>query len=147
MSVSIPNRLKEIIEDFAISEGAEKLELLLQYSQSLPPLPDRLQERSRMEFVPECMTPVYIQAETDGGLLTYYFDVPAESPTVRGFASIMAEGVNGAAPEQVLAIPEDFFIQMGLEKALTHQRLNGMAAILAHMKRLAIESTTGTVDG
>lgn len=147
MPATIPDRLKEIIDDFAISEGAEKLELLLHYSQSLPPLPDRFREHSRMEFVPECMTPVYIQAELDGGRLTYHFDVPAESPTVRGFASIMAEGVNGAEPDQVLAIPGDFFIQMGLEKALTHQRLNGMAAILAHMKRLAIESASGSTDG
>jgi sulfur transfer protein SufE len=29
---------------------------------------------------------------------------------------------------------------MGLDKVLTSQRLNGMAAILAHMKRLALEA-------
>jgi cysteine desulfuration protein SufE len=38
----------------------------------------------------------------------------------------------------VLQVPGDFFYAMGLEQVLTHQRLNGLAAILAHMKRLAL---------
>lgn len=134
----LPTRLQAIVEDFQISEGREKLELLLQYAGQLPPLPDQLQDHQQMEFVPECMTPVYVQAEVQAGQMTFYFDVPEESPTVRGFAAIMAEGVNGATPQQVIAIPGDFFGQMGLDQVLTHQRLNGMTAILAHMKRLAL---------
>ena len=137
----MPARLKEIIDDFQLSEGREKLELLLQYAEQMPPLPDWLQhDRSQMEFVPECMTPVYVHAELDAGQLTFYFDVPDESPTVRGYAALMGEGLNGATPEQVLSVPGDFYQQMGLDKVLSHQRLNGITAILAHMKRLAIEA-------
>jgi cysteine desulfuration protein SufE len=136
-----PERLKEIIEDFQISEGREKLELLIQYAEQLPDLPERLQQdRSQMEFVPECMTPVYVQAEYKGGKMTFYFDVPDESPTVRGYAALMGEGLNGSTPEQVLSVPGDFYQQMGLDQVLTNQRLNGIIAILAHMKRLAVEA-------
>jgi len=139
MASEIPAPLEEIIADFAISEGREKLELLLQYADSLPPLPDWIiAKRDQMEFVPECMTPVYVQAELQEGKMTFYFDVPEESPTVRGFAAVMAEGCRKAAPEQILNIPGDFYHQMGLVGILTHQRLNGMSAILAHMKRLAL---------
>lgn len=135
----IPARLQDIISDFQLSEGREKLELLLQYAEQLPPLPARLQDRrDEMEAVPECMTPVSVLAETDDGSMHFYFDVPEESPTVRGYAALMADGVNGATPEQVLAIPADFFQQMGLDQVLTQQRLNGIQAILAHMKRLAL---------
>jgi cysteine desulfuration protein SufE len=137
----LPARLKEIIEDFQLSEGREKLELLLQFAEQMPALPDWLQQdRSRMEFVPECMTPVYVHAETQDGRMTFYFDVPAESPTVRGYAALMGEGLREATPEQVLSVPGDFYLQMGLDKVLSHQRLNGIAAILAHMKRLALEA-------
>jgi cysteine desulfuration protein SufE len=52
----------------------------------------------------------------------------------------MAEGLNGTTPQQVLSIPNDFFFAMGLERVLTMQRLNGMGAILAHMKRLATQA-------
>jgi cysteine desulfuration protein SufE len=139
MGSEMPARLDEIIADFAISEGREKLELLLQYAESLPPLPAWLAGgRDKMEFVPECMTPVYVQAEVHEGKMTFHFDVPDESPTVRGFAAVMAEGCREATPEQILNIPGDFYRQMGLDQVLTHQRLNGMIAILAHMKRLAI---------
>ena len=141
MTAEMPARLKEIIEYFQLSEGREKLELLLQYAEQLPALPDWLKiDRSQMEFVPECMTPVYVHAEQEAGRMIFYFDVPEESPTVRGYAAVMAEGLNGATPEQVLSVPGDFYLQMGLDQVLTQQRLNGIIAILAHMKRLAVEA-------
>jgi len=136
----IPSRLQTIIEDFELSEGREKLELLLDYAERMPPLPEWLiRDHAAMESVPECMTPVFVQAKAENGKLTFYFDVPAESPTVRGYAAMLAEGLDGATPQEVLSIPSDFYLQMGLEQVLTQQRLNGISAILAHMKRLAIE--------
>jgi cysteine desulfuration protein SufE len=135
----IPPRLGEIIEDFQWSEGREKLELLLQYAEELPPLPDRFKDKAKeMEPVEECMTPVFLQSELEGGKLLFYIDVPPSSPTVRGFAAILLKGLEGQPPEEVLKVPADFFAQMGLENVLTHQRLNGLSAILAHMKAQAV---------
>jgi cysteine desulfuration protein SufE len=138
----IPPRLAEIIEDFGWCEGREKLELLLEFSERMPPLPERLHaQRDAIEPVPECMTPVFIHAETGpDGAMTFYFDVPPESPTVRGYAEIMRDGVAGATPQEVIAIPNDFYLQMGLQQVLTHQRMSGISAILAHMKRLAVRA-------
>jgi cysteine desulfuration protein SufE len=56
---------------------------------------------------------------------------------VRGYASILQQGLEGVTPQQVEAVPDEFYLQMGLQKVLTAQRLNGIWAILAHMKRLA----------
>lgn len=137
----LPERLREIIEDFAYCEGREKIELLLEYAERLPALPEELRdEHASMEQVEECMTPVFVKASQEEGRMVFYFDVPQESPTVRGFAAVMAEGLHGTTPEQVLRIPNDFFSAMGLESVLTMQRLNGMSAILAHMKRLASQA-------
>jgi len=137
---TIPPRLQEIIQDFSWLEGREKLELLLEFSEKMPPLPEWLQDRrNEMDQVHECMTPVLVYAETDEGRMTFYFDIPPESPTVRGYAAILAEGVRGSIPEEILSIPNDFYMQMGLHQVLTHQRMNGIAAILAHMKRLAVK--------
>lgn len=137
--MTLPANLATIVEDFALCEGREKLELLLQYAENLPPLPQRFAaDRASMEQVHECMSPVFVAAErTPTGGIHYYFDVPAESPTVRGFAAILGEGLNGQTPQTILQIPNDFFTQMGLEKVLSSQRLNGMSAILAYLKRLA----------
>lgn len=134
----LPPQLAGIIEDFEWCQGREKLELLLQYSEQMPPLPDWLEEtHSNMDQVHECMTPVFIHTENTNGRLKFYFDVPRESPTVRGFAAILAQGLDGCSPATILQIPGDFYFRMGLENVLSHQRLNGLAAILAHIKRLA----------
>ena len=135
---AIPARLQEIIEDFQWAEGQEKLQLLLEFSDRLPSLPERLQEKQdQMEQVHECMTPVCIHAELENGGMHFYFDIPPESPTVRGYAALLGEGLQGVTPEEVLAVPADFYQEMGLHTVLSYQRLNGIMAILAYLKKLA----------
>lgn len=137
-TVRLPARLQAIIEDFALCEGREKLELLLQFAQQLPPLPDWLKaHRERMDPVPECMTPVFAHAEVQDGRLRFYLDVPDEAPTVRGYAAILAQGLDGATPAEVLEVPLTFYEAMGLSTVLSGQRLNGMRAILARLKHYA----------
>lgn len=144
---SIPSRLQEIIEDFSWCEGQEKLELLLEFSEKLPTLPDRLHDqRGDMDQVHECMTPVFVYAETHDNKMKFYFDVPPESPTVRGYAALLAEGLQDATPEDVISIPNDFYLQMGLHQVLSHQRMNGISAILAYMKRLAVRKLSKSRD-
>jgi cysteine desulfuration protein SufE len=140
----LPNRLEEIVEEFELAEGSEKLELLLDYARKLPPLPDYLAgQRDAMDQVHECMTPVFVNAENKGGTLAYHFDVPPESPTVRGYAALLQEGVEGATPEEILLIPNDFFMRMGLQDVLSPRRLQGVSTILAYIKRLATKELAG----
>ena len=137
MSEAIPPRLQEIIDEFSWFEGQEKLQLLLEYSEKMPSLPDWLDKETNMDQVHECMTPVFVHAEKDDEGMHFYFDVPPESPTVRGYATILGEGLDGATPEQVIGLPGNFYMAMGFHKVLTTQRLNGIGAILAYLKRLA----------
>lgn len=142
MEERLPPRLQEIVEDFALAEGREKLELLLQYAQELPPLPEWLREhKERMEPVPECMTPVFAHAEVNAGVMQYYLDVPDESPTVRGYAAILSQGLSGVRAEDVLTVPTTFYEQMGLSGVLSGQRLNGMRAILTRLKHYARQAS------
>ncbi|MGB9751937.1 SufE family protein [Roseiflexus castenholzii] len=135
---ALPPRLRAIVEEFRAADRAEKLELLLEYADRLPPLPEQWRDnRAAMEQVHECATPVYATAESHEGRLIFHIDVPEESPTVRGYAAILREGLEGAAPEMVLAIPGDFFYAMGLQHVLSPQRLNGISYLLAYLKRLA----------
>ncbi len=137
---AIPARLAEIIEDFQLAEGREKLDMLLEYSEQLPRLPERFkQQHEGMDHVEECMTPVFVQAELNNGRMSFYFDVPHESPTVRGYAALLEQGLRDVTPEQVLQVPADFYIQLGLHQVLTQQRMRGISAILAHMKQLALQ--------
>lgn len=137
---NLPPKLETIVEDFGFVEGQEKLEYLLQLSEGLPPLPDWLVgKREAMDQVHECMTPVFVYAELrEDGTYRFHLDVPPEAPTVRGFAAIMQQGFEGTTAEEVLAVSDDFYRAMGLQSVLSGQRLNGMSAILAHMKQLVL---------
>jgi len=139
--MTIPPKLQEIIDDFAMAARDEKVEMLIQYAESLPALPEWLQgERAKMEPVPECMTPVFLFAENQsGGGLVFHFDIPPQSPTVRGLAAILANGLNGATPEQIIALPADFYAPMNLQEVISYQRLNGFQGVLAHMKQAAVK--------
>lgn len=136
----IPERLQEIIEDFQLIEGKEKLMYLLEFSEELADLPDWLEvDHDRMGQVHECMSPVFLYADLEENKMRYYFDIPRESPTVRGFGGILDQGLNGLTPEDILRVPSEFYLQMGLQSVLTGQRLNGIGAILNYMKHLAKE--------
>ncbi len=138
---ALPPRLQAIVEEFQDAEGREKLDLLLEYASSMPPLPDWLaSQHNDMDQVHECMSPVFVYAEQQDGRMQFYFDVPPEAPTVRGYAALMAEGLNGVTPDEIMAVPGDFFNAMGLQQVITFQRIKGISAILAHMKRLAVQT-------
>jgi cysteine desulfuration protein SufE len=144
MEDRLPPRLAEIVEDFALAEGREKLELLLQYAGELPPLPAHLQgQKDRMAPIPECMSPVFSHAEVEGNKLRFVLDVPEEAPTVRGYAAILSQGLNGLTPDEVLAVPLTFYEKMGLAGLLSGQRLNGMRSILARLKTYATKAKAG----
>jgi cysteine desulfuration protein SufE len=142
----LPAKLQAIVEDFELLEGHEKLEYLLELAERLPPLPDWLvARRESMDVVHECMTTVFVYAETetDGGV-RFYLDVPPEAPTVRGYATILQEGLSGETVATIDAVPTEFYLQMGLQRVLSGQRLNGIGAILEHMKRVAAEAGPAT---
>ena len=130
-------RLQEIADDFRDVPDKDRLQLLLEFSQDLPALPDRYAEhRDRMEPVPECQTPLFLAVEVEPDETVHlFFDAPAESPTTRGFASILHAGLDGLDADEVLATPAEFSSQLGLQDLVSPLRLRGMAAMLARIKR------------
>ena len=132
--------LQEIIEAFRDASQEERLDMLLEYAMNLPDLPEELHSaRDTMEQVHECQTPVFLLAKLRDGKVHYYLDVPREAPTVRGFANILYEGLNGATPAAIIATPNDLYQQLGLHKVLSPLRLRGLTALLSRMKRNARE--------
>ncbi|WBU38518.1 SufE family protein [Homoserinibacter sp. YIM 151385] len=133
----VPPTLRGIQEDFLALEQRERLQLLLEFSQGLPELPERYRDHpDLLERVEECQSPVYIFTELDeAGLVHLHATAPEQAPTTRGFASILAQGLEGLTAEQALAIPEDFPLELGLTEAVSPLRIRGMMALLGRAKR------------
>jgi len=141
-STELPTSLAEIADDFRSATNDLKLQLLLEFSDELPDLPERYAgQLDKLERVDECQTPLFLIVEVDDGeSLTdrgvhLFFDAPAESPTTRGFAGILHEGLDGLTAAEVLAVPDDVPMRFGLAEAVSPLRLRGMAAMLARIKR------------
>jgi cysteine desulfuration protein SufE len=130
-------RLQEIVDDFHAVPDKDRLQLLLEFSQELPPLPERYAEHHEtLERVPECQTPLFLAVEVEpDSAVRLFFDAPAEAPTTRGFASILHAGLDGLGADDVLAVPAEFTSQLGLSDLVSPLRLRGMAAMLARIKR------------
>ena len=140
MDVSpLPESFAEIVDDFHALEQRLRLELLLEFSRELPALPERYaKDHDAMEPVLECQSPVFVAVEVGSGpddKVKIYFDAPAEAPTTRGFASILAAGLAGLTAQQVLDVPDDVPSRLGLTEAVSPLRLRGMAGMLARIKR------------
>jgi cysteine desulfuration protein SufE len=129
-------RLRDIAEEFTALHGRERLQLLLEYADELPPLPARYAEhRDLLEQVPECQTPLFLAVEVDDkGTVHLFFDAPPEAPTTRGFAGILHSGLDGLGADEILATPAEFSSQLGLQDLVSPLRLRGLAAMLARIK-------------
>ncbi|KAA0118073.1 cysteine desulfuration protein SufE [Mycolicibacterium sp. P9-22] len=131
----MPAALAEVVGEFQEVNGQDKLQLLLEFANDLPELPSHLEEAA-MEPVPECQSPLFLDVDaTDPDRVRLFFSAPAEAPTTRGFAAILAAGLDGQSAADILAVPDDFYADLGLAALISPLRLRGMSAMLARIKR------------
>ena len=140
----LPESFAELVRDFTEASTSERLQLLLELSDELPELPERYAGRlDEMEQVHECQSPLFLAVEVEpSDVVHVYFDAPRESPTTRGFAGILHEGLDGLTAPEVLAIPDDAPYRFGLAEAVSPLRLRGMVAMLSRIKRQVREKTS-----
>jgi len=135
-AMTLPAKLAETREDFLALGVKDRLQLLLEFSNELPALPERYAEHpDLLERVEECQSPVFMFVEVDDGIVHLYATAPAESPTTRGFAPILAQGLEGLTVQEVLDIPADYPQSLGLAEAVSPLRVRGMTGMLARTKR------------
>lgn len=135
-TTDVPDILAEIRDGFLETPESDRLLLLLEYSDELPPVSDEVANHPEMcERVAECQSPVYIYVEVTDGVVTMHATAPEEAPTTRGFASILVQGITGLAPDEVLAIPDDYPQSIGLTKAVSPLRIGGMTGMLMRAKK------------
>ena len=131
----MPAPLAEVVSEFQEVGGQDKLQLLLEFANELPPLPADL-EQAAMEPVPECQSPLFLHVDAaDPEHVRLFFSAPAEAPTTRGFAAILSAGLDEQPAADILAVPDDFYTDLGLASLISPLRLRGMSAMLARIKR------------
>jgi cysteine desulfuration protein SufE len=128
--------LDAIVSELSEADRQERIEMLIDLAKSLPPLPDRLSSfKDEAHRVEECQSPVFLIVELDAGSRVAIFaDAPIEAPTVRGFVSLLVEGLNGATVEEILGVPNDLIDRIGLPEILGMLRVRGLHGVLRRLK-------------
>ena len=137
----LPASLREIQDDFLALGQQDRLQLLLEFSEQLPEVPEGIVPDNAWERVAECQSPVFIHVDTDSNPPHVYATAPPEAPTTRGFASILLQGLNGLSTDEILQVPLDFPQSLGLEEAVSLLRLRGMAGMIWRIQRQIADAT------
>jgi cysteine desulfuration protein SufE len=131
----MPVALDNIASELRDADRQERIELLIDFAKSLPPLPDRLAaHKDASHRVEECQSPVYLFVELDDDRVAIHADAPLEAPTVRGFVAVLVEGLNGATVEEVLQVGNDLIERIGLPEILGMLRVRGLNGVLNRLK-------------
>ena len=137
---ALPEGFAEIAEDFHALGPKDRLQLLLEFSNGLPALPERYADHPELlEPVPECQSPIFLITEVEGegrdAAARLFFSAPPEAPTTRGFAGILAEALDGRTVGEVLDTPDAVTAELGLAEVVSPLRLRGMSGMLGRIKR------------
>lgn len=131
----MPAALDAIVAELSESDRQERIDLLIDFAKNLPPLPEHLAAlKDASHRVEECQSPVYLFVEMVGPRVALYADAPIEAPTVRGFVSLLLEGLNGATVDEVLKVPGDLVEQCALQEVLGMLRVRGLSGVLRRIK-------------
>jgi cysteine desulfuration protein SufE len=128
---------QEIVSAFAEVPQNLKLELLLEFSENLPPLPERYKDHPELlERVEECQSPVYLFVELDEhNKVSIFLTAPDEAPTTKGFASLLQISLDQQPADTVLNFDDSFVDALGITDLVSPLRIRGLQGMLMRIKR------------
>jgi cysteine desulfuration protein SufE len=128
---------QEIISAFQEVPQNLKLELLLEYSEQLPSLPERYQNHPELlERVEECQSPVYLFVElAETNTVNIFLTAPDEAPTTKGFASILQLALDKQQADTILSFDDSFVDALGITDLVSPLRIRGLQGMLMRIKR------------
>jgi len=127
----LPEKLKEIIEDFKILDSQdERYEALIELGQELPEFPENL--KTERNLIAGCMSEVYIDVTVEGNNVK--IQGWAQSVLVKGLIAVFVLGLNNLTVEELLSISPDFITETGITSSLTSSRANTPLTVLETIK-------------
>ncbi|MGH8173123.1 MAG: SufE family protein [Rhodanobacteraceae bacterium] len=124
----------EIADEFAFfGDWTERYQYLIDLGRKLPPFPDAL--KTDENKVTGCQSLVWLVHSGDAHRLD--FQAISDSAIVSGLIALLLRVYSGRSAEEILRTEPTFIEAIGLAKHLSPTRSNGLAAMLATIKRHA----------
>ncbi len=137
MSNEVAQAQAEVIEEFGFfDDWMDRYQYIIDMGKRLEPMPD--DERSEDNRIRGCQSQVWMVAEPDGERLN--IRATSDAAIVSGLIAILLRIYSGRLPQDILDTPPDFVAGLGLEEHLSPTRSNGLASMLAAIRRYAEEA-------
>jgi len=136
---AVADELDELAAEFELlGDWEERYRHVIDLGRTLEPLTDA--ERSDANKVRGCASQVWLVTEREeggreaDGRLRFRGD--SDAHIVRGLIALVLRLLSGRTPREIAAFdPAASFARLGLQTALSSQRSNGLAAMIARIKR------------
>jgi cysteine desulfuration protein SufE len=131
---AIEDTLEDLAAEFdVLGDWEERYRYVIDLGRELSPLTDP--ERSDANKVRGCASQVWMVTEPQAdGTLTFRGD--SDAHIVRGLIAVLLRLYSGRRPQEILAFDaKAAFDKLGLAGALSAQRSNGLASMVARIRR------------
>lgn len=131
---SLRQKQQNIIDDFAFLEDwTDKYNLLIDFGKTLPPI--NAKYKTDAFKVNGCQSQVWLYAHMNNGKIM--FEADSDAIITKGLIGLLVQVYSNETPEEVLNTPLTFIETIGLHEHLSPTRSNGLANMIAQMKRYA----------
>ncbi|MBF0891591.1 SufE family protein [Gluconobacter sp. LMG 1744] len=130
--------IEEIEAELSLfDDWMERYQYIIEMGRKLPPFPEDWQDDAHR--VPGCQSQVWLEAvERDGKL---FFAGASDAAIVQGLVALLLRVYSGRSSAEILGTSPVFLHEMGLVKALSTNRGNGVEAMAqAIQKRAALQA-------
>jgi cysteine desulfuration protein SufE len=126
----------EIVDEFSqFEDWFDKYEHLVKAGQTLPAT--RTGFRDAQNQISGCQSAVWLRTERKNGKV--YFSADSDALITRGVLALLLRVLSGQPHQEIAACKLYFIHQTGLASNLSPSRANGLASIVAQMKRGAVD--------
>lgn len=136
--------LERFAEDFALlPDWEERYAHVIALGRALSPLAE--EERTESNKVRGCASQVWLVRDADGLDGALHFRADSDAHIVRGLLAIILGVYSGRTSAEIRAIdPATLLDRLHLRNALTPQRSNGVASVLARIQAAAQSPAQGS---
>lgn len=142
-TADLDTALRDLEDEFALfSDWEERYGYVIDLGREMPPLPEA--DKTEANRVRGCASQVWLTSAYDPGTRRLTFHGDSDAHIVRGLVALMIRLLSGRTPEEIAGIDlRAVMARLGLDEALTPQRSNGLAALVARMQAAAAAVRAG----
>jgi len=128
---------QQVVDDFSMfDEWLDKYEYLIELGKNLAPFEEEYKTEDRL--IKGCQSRVWLNCKASEGVLNFSAD--SDAIITKGIISLLIGVYSGRPAEEIADDDFSFIEELGLRENLSPTRANGLASMIATIKKKAEEN-------